>query len=402
MYYIVITPFFPTTDSFRGSFIYDQVVAIKRNSQHEVVVFKVGSVCDPISYTVGDVNVFNLPAISFPSYILNGFWNPINTRIFFSKLINLKINLCDIYAIHTHTANLASYAVAAKKREASILSIVQHHDLDPYNIRNGKFARHKWNAVFRAKNSISLFNQVDLHLCISKIVEQNLRAFPSARLEESYESYLNALSVVKKLPSPSIKKSYVLHNGVNTEKFYPPAQKRTSNIFTIGCIGNFVELKDHITLLRAVNMIKSEFSDIRLRLVGSGPTLQACQQYVKQNRLDYIVSFEKEVKHECLTRFYHEIDMFVLPSFFEGFGCVYTEAAACGVPFVCCKNQGAAECISASERDNWTIERGDYETLSKIIVNQYKNRDRIQMVISPYNIDTLISNYLRYIESLHG
>lgn len=39
-YYIVITPFFPNKESFRGSFIYDQVKAIERNSNYQVLVFK--------------------------------------------------------------------------------------------------------------------------------------------------------------------------------------------------------------------------------------------------------------------------------------------------------------------------------------------------------------------------
>ena len=43
-YYIIITPFFPHSDSFRGAFIYDQVRAIAKNSSYEVVVFKSKSI----------------------------------------------------------------------------------------------------------------------------------------------------------------------------------------------------------------------------------------------------------------------------------------------------------------------------------------------------------------------
>lgn len=37
--YICITPFFPTPSSFRGPFVYDQVNAIERNSDYQVIVF---------------------------------------------------------------------------------------------------------------------------------------------------------------------------------------------------------------------------------------------------------------------------------------------------------------------------------------------------------------------------
>lgn len=39
-YYIVITPFFPTEESFRGSYIFDQVRAIEKTGRYKVVVFK--------------------------------------------------------------------------------------------------------------------------------------------------------------------------------------------------------------------------------------------------------------------------------------------------------------------------------------------------------------------------
>ena len=39
-YYICVTPFFPSTDNWRGAYVYDQVKAIMRNSDYEVVVMK--------------------------------------------------------------------------------------------------------------------------------------------------------------------------------------------------------------------------------------------------------------------------------------------------------------------------------------------------------------------------
>ena len=43
--------------------------------------------------------------------------------------------------------------------------------------------------------------------------------------------------------------------------------------------------------------------------------------------------------HENLPSFYQSLDLFVLPSYYEAFGCVYAEAYSCGVPFIAVKNQ---------------------------------------------------------------
>lgn len=38
--YLVVTPFFPSPDSWRGAYVYDQVMAIERNSDYKVLVFR--------------------------------------------------------------------------------------------------------------------------------------------------------------------------------------------------------------------------------------------------------------------------------------------------------------------------------------------------------------------------
>ena len=38
--YLEVTPFFPSPSSWRGAYILDQVKAIQRNSDYEVLVFK--------------------------------------------------------------------------------------------------------------------------------------------------------------------------------------------------------------------------------------------------------------------------------------------------------------------------------------------------------------------------
>ena len=38
--YLVITPYFPSSTSFRGSFIFDQVNAIRKTNKFDLVIFK--------------------------------------------------------------------------------------------------------------------------------------------------------------------------------------------------------------------------------------------------------------------------------------------------------------------------------------------------------------------------
>ena len=64
---------------------------------------------------------------------------------------------------------------------------------------------------------------------------------------------------------------------------------------------------------------------------------------------------------------YHNVDLFVLPSYFEGFGCVFAEAAACGIPFMTCEGQGIEDLILPEEREIWLFPPKNADALAEKI-----------------------------------
>ena len=138
---------------------------------------------------------------------------------------------------------------------------------------------------------------------------------------------------------------------------------------------------------------------MRLSLLGSGETRPKIERYISENGLSDFVEWPREVYHNKLPEYYNTLDLFVLPSIFEGFGCVYTEAYACGVPFICCDQQGAAECIAPDERDKWLIPPHDYDALARLIERQYRERN-VQHLCKDYDIDELIKKFLNLIKEL--
>lgn len=131
-------------------------------------------------------------------------------------------------------------------------------------------------------------------------------------------------------------------------------------------------------------------------MLGSGETRQSIMNYVEQYHLERYVEWPEEVRHEKLADYYRSLDLFVLPSVYEGFGCVYTEAHACGVPFICCENQGASELILPEDRDKWLISCYNSEQLASRIERQYNERN-IQKLSQTFDIDILIRGFLDFI-----
>lgn len=403
-YYICVTPFFPSPSSWQGAYVLDQVKAIQRHSNYKVVVFKTHSLNDrQEDYEVDGVKVHAIRPLLMPSYVLNGMTEGIVGYMFVRKLRSLDICPQEVAYVHCHTANHAAFGFGIKSVNPDAKVLIQFHDLDPYTLRNGRWADKRWNVRYRAKKSLFAFNRADLLISISTPVQDNLLAFPKARKAEIYQSYLDRLNQISDFPKMCPKKTYVLYNGVDTRIFNEGIEDNDleeSDIFRIGCIANFQELKDHMTLIKAFNILcEKGYKNIILSLLGNGKMRSTCEKYLQEHELQKYVEWPQEVSHDKLSKYYHSLDLFVLPSYYEGFGCVYTEAHACGIPFMGCYDQGAAECISPIERDQWLVNPHDYEQLAKLIERQYKERNK-QHLCQPYDIEELIKKYLEYLNTI--
>lgn len=404
-YYICVTPFFPSPKRWQGAYVLDQVKAIARNSSYEVMVF-VGGGNENDDYAVDGVKVYRYKTREMPSNILNGIFNGYNARSFVKRVLSLGINPEDIVFVHCHVSMRAACGLALKKLNPKIKVLLQHHDLDPFNLRSGVIGRNNhFNIRYRALTAIQLYNKVDLHICISQACRDCLLKFPNPREVEVYEDCKRSLALCSGLPSIHAMNTYVLYNGVDCQLF----KKKIKNerqayekdaVFRIGCIANFNELKGHITLIKAFEMlIKKGYLNIRLSLLGTGETRPMCEEYLRSRNLMQYVEWPHEVTHDQLTAYYQSLSLFVLPSYFEGFECVFTEVAACGVPFMGCVNQGYSEYIPMEDKNKWLIEPGDFIQLAKNI-EAYMKYGYPQKLCKSYDIDELIQGYLSYIAKL--
>lgn len=129
----------------------------------------------------------------------------------------------------------------------------------------------------------------------------------------------------------------VIHNGVDLDD-YTVTSKRAeirmlhniSNECTVlGCVGRFVELKNHKFLVEIFEEYHRLNNNSMLLLVGTGELEDSIKELVKRKQLDQFVVFAgfKENVNEYLMA----MDAFVFPSKFEGLGLVLIEAQASGI-----------------------------------------------------------------------
>ncbi len=102
--------------------------------------------------------------------------------------------------------------------------------------------------------------------------------------------------------------------------------------FVIGHVGRFAEQKNHRFLIKVFYEIIQKCKTAKLLLLGEGDLEKEVHALVKD------LGLEKKVVFAGVTvetnKFYCAMDVFVLPSFWEGFGIVNLEAQASGLPCI--------------------------------------------------------------------
>lgn len=103
----------------------------------------------------------------------------------------------------------------------------------------------------------------------------------------------------------------------------------------IGCTARLCQEKGIEYLLAAAQIVLHIFPEVKFRVWGTGPSEKGLKQTCAAMGLNEHFIFEKPFKgKEQLTKIMKEIDVFVLPSLFEGLPISVIEAMAFGKPCV--------------------------------------------------------------------
>jgi glycosyltransferase involved in cell wall biosynthesis len=114
---------------------------------------------------------------------------------------------------------------------------------------------------------------------------------------------------------------------------------------TILCVAHLYPRKDVPTLLDAV----ARLPGVSLHVVGTGPELSRLEKLAKKLQLADRVQFLGHVSFERLAVEYRMADVFCLPSRQEGFGIVFLEAMAAGLPIVAARAAAVPELVADGE-----------------------------------------------------
>ena len=136
-------------------------------------------------------------------------------------------------------------------------------------------------------------------------------------------------------------KAIMVNNGIDCEKYIYNAAIRKeirselrieSDDFVIGHIGRFIPLKNQSFLVDILEELQKILPKTKLMLVGDGETMDDVKAKVTNKGLNGSVIFTG-VRSD-VARLMQTMDVFVMPSWFEGLPVSLVEAQAAGLPIV--------------------------------------------------------------------
>lgn len=130
------------------------------------------------------------------------------------------------------------------------------------------------------------------------------------------------------------RRAHVIGNSVDTSVFAPAPRTSSRDTWTFGMHARFVATKDQVTIVRALARLLRDAPGLvpRVRLAGTGPTLEPTREAARALGVERQVDFCGLLGEEALPAFLNSLDAFVLSSFGETMSTSLMQAMACGLP----------------------------------------------------------------------
>lgn len=279
-------------------------------------------------------------------------------------------------AVHLHLVSLNSILLPMAKRYGIKHLIVHSH--------NTKYSDKKLSAIRNRILCLPIKRQANIYLACSK--DAGIALYGRKYVESGKVRIVkNAIDISRFIYNPNTREKIRNELSLN-------------NKLVIGHVGRFAEQKNHTFLLKVFAEILKDRPDSILMLIGDGPLFQEIQNKAKAIDIADSVLFIGTKKN--VEDYLQAMDVFVLPSIFEGLGIVAIEAQASGLP--CVVSDTVPEEAFITQHITSISLKTVVSVWSKKIMelfNEYRNKDRNNGIID-YDINKEVNELSKIYLSL--
>lgn len=259
-----------------------------------------------------------------------------------------------IDVIHAHASLPCGHAALLLAKKLKIPFVVTIHGLDVFN---ACFEPGTAAAARRAKISAEVYRRAGSVICVSHAIENLLK-----------DGLLQPV------------RSCVIYNGTDPAVFYPDdvacsaVAASVDGTPTLLIVGNLLHGKGHEVVLKAMAQVKARFPKLQCKIIGEGADRNRFADLARELGISENVFFLGRQDRQSVARAMRACTIFTLPSRFEGLGCAYLEAMACGKPVIACQGQGIGEIVQHGH-NGWLIPADGVEQMADGLSQLLGSRD---------------------------
>ncbi len=244
--------------------------------------------------------------------------------------------------------------------------------------------------------SLSFFQNVflkhcDKVVCVSDFTKQQMISRHGIS-QDKCAILNNAIDPFMQLPTAFVKPQHLLN------KYNLTPDNRI--IYTLTRLANSEQYKGHDQVIKLISRLKAKYPGIKYVLSGQYDVNEEIRikDIIAQDGIEDDVILTGFIDEKDIPAHFLLADVFVLPSKKEGFGIVFIEALACGLPVICGNADGSTDAIRNGELGT-AVDADNLDQLEEAINNiletstSSQNRDNLQKKCLHYfNEDAYINN----------
>lgn len=204
-------------------------------------------------------------------------------------------------------------------------------------------------------------------------------------------------------------KIIVVPGGVNLKQFVnAPKDKVRENLhfdkndFILLYVGRLEWRKGIETLISSVKLLKNDIPNIKAVIVGGRiygkqknnedfKEYQRLSKKAEEDGVKDLIKFMGRLDNDRLPLIYSAADIFIIPSYYEPFGLVALEAAACKVPIIASRVGGLQTIIYEGENGLLFEPRNPFDLKEKVL--QLKKSEELSKTLTENAYCDVVANY---------
>jgi glycosyltransferase involved in cell wall biosynthesis len=203
----------------------------------------------------------------------------------------------------------------------------------------------------------------------------------------------------------------IISMGIPFHQFSKVKPEFERSSFTAVFVGRLSEIKGTRYLIEAIGIIKRQGIDLKCKIIGDGPERKDLEILAEKQDVTNLITFIGFVAHRDVPDYLNNTSVFVGPSITtrtgtkEGFGLVFIEAMAAGLPVIASRSGGITDIVRHMET-GLLVEERDSEQIAKYILELSSNsslRERLitngKKLAKDYSWENIASQYAELYEA---